>query len=409
MNASAMEQSPILVLSYDRHQGVIEVMQPDNIQRHWTRHELQDHVYRTILDAFRHTSETNPDRFIFALAGRLFHPNSPYPVGGKKNPGYLNYRGEKARDLLTWIASQIIIPPVLGRGHRSVEPGTCLRYCVDRVNEILGWERMGNKDDLDNAVLGGLAKTNQWERGSNGQLLIPKQYRDGAKPTPSSASSPTMAPSTLSSGSGTSESSPAGYKERLPRGSIESSKPGWGYTQPPYADAYVPPSAYPYSYLYGYDHRYSSPVSSIQQAPKPNSPLCFRKQYPPMYAPPSPYGYDAYSYPYDAPRSLAGVPHGHPAASPYSMPPRSSSYGKMPSGYDAPGHRYSPYPSPVEALPPPPPPMADRVGRMRGGSVSGGKIGLPSLRDALRAKQMSPTLLLKPLQLQQHQPPAVST
>ncbi|KAI8851931.1 hypothetical protein BC829DRAFT_415060 [Chytridium lagenaria] len=161
MNPYVINQGPALVLHFDEAANTVRTQDPKDNQMTWTKEQLKQHCQNTILKVFNYLSSTSnyPERFIYALAGLMFRQTSPYPIGGKKAPGFRNFCGKTANDLLEWIATQIIIPPIMGRGHRLVEPGTCLRFCASKINEVIRWEIDRRKDDLDNAVLHGLSKT----------------------------------------------------------------------------------------------------------------------------------------------------------------------------------------------------------------------------------------------------------
>ncbi|KAJ3098045.1 hypothetical protein HDU97_004339 [Phlyctochytrium planicorne] len=181
MNSGQINLGPAYMLSWDESAKKLAVIRPNENQVTWSKETLRDHTFEIILQAFSSSSETSPARYVYALAGRLFHQSTPYPIGGKKAPGYMTFRGTTPADLLFWLSAHVIIPPLMGRGHRTVEPGTCLRYCVERINEILQQERSGCKDDIDNAVLGGLTKCGHLNRSETGSLSIPHALRAGAR------------------------------------------------------------------------------------------------------------------------------------------------------------------------------------------------------------------------------------
>ncbi|KAJ3108443.1 hypothetical protein HDU97_001150 [Phlyctochytrium planicorne] len=174
MYAGSFESGPAYVLRWESNK--LTVTEPDQLQILFTKDDLIDYCVRTIFAAFQRVKpNSNVPRLVYALAGRLFQPSTPYPIGGKKKPGYHNYDGSTPTDLLRWIASNAVVPPLMGRGHRNVEPGTCLRFCAEKINELLLWERNGNKDEMDNALLSGLAKSTRYETVS-----IPLELRHGA-------------------------------------------------------------------------------------------------------------------------------------------------------------------------------------------------------------------------------------
>ncbi|ORY53230.1 hypothetical protein BCR33DRAFT_732982 [Rhizoclosmatium globosum] len=65
---------------------------------------------------------THPDRPIYALAGKLFHPGAPAPFGGKKSkPGYTSFTGSAASELLEYIVGEAFAVYRTGKGKEALE------------------------------------------------------------------------------------------------------------------------------------------------------------------------------------------------------------------------------------------------------------------------------------------------
>ncbi|KAI8851128.1 hypothetical protein BC829DRAFT_127057 [Chytridium lagenaria] len=120
---------------------------------------------------------TNPHRLIYALASRVFTIKSVRPLGGR-TPEYRLYDGTTPDDLLEFIISKCVEPPLNGRGRKRVLPGDCLRSVIDELNEMIRLHRGGYKDEMDNLVLSGMSKAGHFE--NQAKLVIPEHLRHGA-------------------------------------------------------------------------------------------------------------------------------------------------------------------------------------------------------------------------------------
>ncbi|KAI8847751.1 hypothetical protein BC829DRAFT_418085 [Chytridium lagenaria] len=166
---------PAIILHYNTIQETITIHSPSSTQSRWSKRELCDHCKQTLYTAFKDLP-THPDRFIYALAGKLFHHDAPLPFGGKRNPGFFQYAGENSEDLLHWIIEKATDPPGTGRGKKRAAPGEALRAVVQYVNDAMAMYRRKSKDEMDEAVLRGMSRAGHLE--NKGKITLPKYLRE---------------------------------------------------------------------------------------------------------------------------------------------------------------------------------------------------------------------------------------
>ncbi|KAJ3095806.1 hypothetical protein HDU97_006488 [Phlyctochytrium planicorne] len=184
-----------VVLDYDPAQQLITIRHPESHEIKWTRRQLRENVLASLRKAMA-AQRFHPHRMIYAWTGRVFVTSAPKPIGGKVriavfylqeallysfqlikvSPGFQNYTGETADDLLEWIMEKAIDPPLGGRGRRKEDPGTVMRFVVSKINEILGLLSRKEKDAMDDAVLKGLVRAGHFEQ--SGRLMLPVYLRE---------------------------------------------------------------------------------------------------------------------------------------------------------------------------------------------------------------------------------------
>ncbi|KAJ3062931.1 hypothetical protein HDU98_001247 [Podochytrium sp. JEL0797] len=98
-------------------------------------------------------TRAHPERLIYGLAGTVFTPNAPPPWGGPRmRPGYVNYSGHSANDLLEYIVTGAYNMYWFSKDKRVLE------FVSTSVNKVLAMQYRGRKDPLDERLLQGLKK-----------------------------------------------------------------------------------------------------------------------------------------------------------------------------------------------------------------------------------------------------------
>ncbi|KAI9328369.1 hypothetical protein BDR26DRAFT_874166 [Obelidium mucronatum] len=127
-------------------------------------------THNAILKCFQST-RCHPHRFIYCTAGRLFFAGAPLPFGGPRiNPGFTEFRGVDAEELLAFIVASAykVYWNLRGRGG--------LDAVVEAVGCVLDWHAKGLKDHLDELCLKGMKKAGHIEWF--GPADVPKHLRN---------------------------------------------------------------------------------------------------------------------------------------------------------------------------------------------------------------------------------------
>ncbi|KAI9346194.1 hypothetical protein BDR26DRAFT_916626 [Obelidium mucronatum] len=110
-----------------------------------------------VLALFRST-KAPPNRLIYALAGRIFHPSSPIPFGGARSaPGYLAFTGSNAESLAAFIISETYRITLVIRNRIVMD------FVSLHINAVLELQVRGCKDELDEWMLKGLKRAGHIE------------------------------------------------------------------------------------------------------------------------------------------------------------------------------------------------------------------------------------------------------
>ncbi|KAJ3203979.1 hypothetical protein HDU67_009845 [Dinochytrium kinnereticum] len=188
VNKDGLSQSPAFVLHFDPGTLTMSAIAPSEVQVSYTELQLRKDTQRVILNAFQHlckmdtidmvpSQKIHRDRFIYALAGKVFTINAPHPIGGKRRPGFFAFKGQNPIEAVEWIVEQAVLLPVRGRGRRrAIPPGGVLKYVAEAVTRIGVCHRDGIKDELDDAVLKGMTRTQHFDP-ENGRAVIPEHLR----------------------------------------------------------------------------------------------------------------------------------------------------------------------------------------------------------------------------------------
>ncbi|KAI8611544.1 hypothetical protein BC830DRAFT_1140758 [Chytriomyces sp. MP71] len=111
----------------------------------------------TIMSIFSNT-RAHPDRFIYALAGTIFKPESPFPFGGPRlSPGYTKFEGDNCQSLL-----HFIVAGTYDCYHRYRDRKVMDLVCAS-IGRVLAMHYQGMKDALDERVLKGMKKSGHIE------------------------------------------------------------------------------------------------------------------------------------------------------------------------------------------------------------------------------------------------------
>ncbi|KAJ3015522.1 UNVERIFIED_CONTAM: hypothetical protein HDU68_012693, partial [Siphonaria sp. JEL0065] len=131
--------------------------------------------HQAILTCFQN-KKCHPHRLIYCTAGRLFFSAAPLPFGGPRiNPGYTEFQGKDADELLTYIISAAYKVYWNSRGQAG------LNVVVEVVNLVLDWQDQGLKDHLDELLMKGLKKAGhiEWFGPANVPVHLRNSFEDG--------------------------------------------------------------------------------------------------------------------------------------------------------------------------------------------------------------------------------------
>ncbi|KAI8846767.1 hypothetical protein BC829DRAFT_418905 [Chytridium lagenaria] len=117
---------------------------------------------------------------MYALAGKVFSITSPPPFSGsKRHPGYLDFNGPSASDIIKWIVEKIFDRLEQGsinsserKSKRTKKEVDVLEFVVKSFNEVV---KETGKDWMDDLVLRGLTRTGHYL--VQGRAIIPKYLR----------------------------------------------------------------------------------------------------------------------------------------------------------------------------------------------------------------------------------------
>ncbi|KAJ3254384.1 hypothetical protein HDU77_004124 [Chytriomyces hyalinus] len=114
-----------------------------------SKDDMIEATYATLQLAFSRQIE----RCIYILAGFMFWPHSALPFGGPKgNPGFAQFNGETAQDLLRFIVTGAV------KKYRHMRGRDALDLVVGSANKVLELQQLGAKDVMDEYMLKGMKK-----------------------------------------------------------------------------------------------------------------------------------------------------------------------------------------------------------------------------------------------------------
>ncbi|KAI8611724.1 hypothetical protein BC830DRAFT_1140060 [Chytriomyces sp. MP71] len=111
----------------------------------------------TIKSIFSNTL-VHPDRLIYALAGTLFKPESPFPFGGPRlSPGYTKFSGRTGQSLLHFIVAGA------DECYNKYRDPQAMELVSNSIGRLMSMHYQGMKDALDERVLKGMKKAGHIE------------------------------------------------------------------------------------------------------------------------------------------------------------------------------------------------------------------------------------------------------
>ncbi|KAJ3166571.1 hypothetical protein HK101_011912 [Irineochytrium annulatum] len=120
--------APALVPALDPESHSIVFYSPTSEQHLWSKANLISRTRSVITSAIASLApDVHPDRILYAVAGRCFVPSAPRPIGGRTNPGFREFEGSSAADLIEWLLDKAVEPPLGGRGRKKLDAGIALR------------------------------------------------------------------------------------------------------------------------------------------------------------------------------------------------------------------------------------------------------------------------------------------
>ncbi|KAJ3118860.1 hypothetical protein HDU96_007602 [Phlyctochytrium bullatum] len=176
-NSSRPRPAVLLRHASTPHPHLLVTPPATSTEHAFTSADLRRHTLDT-LAAFLNTVCPNPARLVYALASRAFTSRAVRPLGGRQ-PEYIEYAGSTPEDLLEFVVEKAVAPPTNGRGRKRVEPGECLAFVAEQLNEVVRKHREGYKDEVDNEMLLGMEKAGHIRGGA--RIVIPEDLRDGAR------------------------------------------------------------------------------------------------------------------------------------------------------------------------------------------------------------------------------------
>ncbi|KAJ3224946.1 hypothetical protein HDU81_008254 [Chytriomyces hyalinus] len=120
-----------------------------------SKDDMIEETYATLQQAFSHgrAAANSIERCIYILAGFMFWPHSALPFGGPKgNPGFTQFNGETAQDLLRFIVMGAV------KKYRHMRGRDALDLVVSSSNKVLELQQLGAKDVMDEYMLKGMKK-----------------------------------------------------------------------------------------------------------------------------------------------------------------------------------------------------------------------------------------------------------
>ncbi|KAI9332500.1 hypothetical protein BDR26DRAFT_869197 [Obelidium mucronatum] len=120
----------------------------------------------------KYTSCNPPHRLYYAMAGYVFQRNTDSPPFGgaiKSNPGYLQFEGSTALELLGFLVSEAFQAYWGFKGRDAVD------LVAEAANRVYGMQKGREKDFLDELMMQGMRKAGHIEWV--GQYMIPVELR----------------------------------------------------------------------------------------------------------------------------------------------------------------------------------------------------------------------------------------
>ncbi|KAI9327379.1 hypothetical protein BDR26DRAFT_875531, partial [Obelidium mucronatum] len=131
------------------------------------------HQSKTAIEAlFSMYTVSNPNRLFYAMAGYVFHRNTESPPFGgaiKSNPGYLQFQGTNAIELLEFLVSEAFQAYWGLKGREAVD------LVAEAANRVYEMQVQREKDGLDELMMQGMRKAGHidWV----GHYVIPIELR----------------------------------------------------------------------------------------------------------------------------------------------------------------------------------------------------------------------------------------
>ncbi|KAI9346193.1 hypothetical protein BDR26DRAFT_856013 [Obelidium mucronatum] len=130
---------------------------PAESQEPHDQQALPQKTIQAVLALFQAT-KAHPDRLVYALAGKLFHPTSPIPFGGTRSaPGYILYKGTTTDSLITFIITETY------RMTWIIMNRIVLDFVSGQINAVLEMQCWGSKDELDELMMKGMKRAGHVE------------------------------------------------------------------------------------------------------------------------------------------------------------------------------------------------------------------------------------------------------
>ncbi|KAJ3125898.1 hypothetical protein HK101_005832, partial [Irineochytrium annulatum] len=161
---------PGIILSNDPQNMRILAGPPNAHQAAWSLSQHTADCRETILTALSWT-RSDPHRVLYALASRAFLPEGPRPIGGKRAPGYQQFRCVDPVDVLDWLLYVSLDPKWEVGRRRPPHPSTLLCFVAGAVNEVLAMhletldpDNAEARSRFDDAVLLGMKRAGHLSR-----------------------------------------------------------------------------------------------------------------------------------------------------------------------------------------------------------------------------------------------------
>ncbi|KAJ3075726.1 hypothetical protein HDU98_007118 [Podochytrium sp. JEL0797] len=116
------------------------------------------------------STQVHRDRLVYALAGKVFTPQSPRPFGGARSkPGYTAFNGLTPQALLQYIVTETY------RVYTQTMAKGLLAFLARSVADVMEMQWAGMKDEIDECLLKGMKRAGHcaWF----GAVYIPRRLR----------------------------------------------------------------------------------------------------------------------------------------------------------------------------------------------------------------------------------------